>query len=195
MRIINALRADPVYARAMTKLSAFIAAGAFGLFAAAALAQAGETVQTRQAMVDGVNPAALAIWEITNGAMNDEGAFDPALIDADGWGKLAEAAQTLEVYGKRMAEADTIVAGGPDPVGGELPHGVASREQIQAMIDADPAGFRAVSAEMAQQAAALEAAAKSRDAVAASDIASGIDGTCTACHTRYWYLQDTGERG
>jgi cytochrome c556 len=174
----------------MIKPSAFIAAAALGLFAATALAEGGETVQTRQAMVDGVNPAALAIWEVTNAAMNDEGGLDPALIDAEEWAKIAEAAQMLEVYGKRMAEAKTIVAGGPDLVSGDMPPGVASREEIQALIAADPHGFRAGSADMPEQAAALAAAAKARDAAAAGNLASGIDGACQACHTRYWYLQE-----
>ena len=154
------------------------------------MAQTAGTVHTRQAMVDGVNPAAVAIWDVTNAAMDDEGGYDAALIDADGWSKLAEAAQLLEIYGKRMAEAQTIVAGGPDLVSGELPPGVASQAEIQAMIDANPDGFRAVSADMAQQAGALRAAAKARDAAAAGDIAAGIDGACQACHTRYWFLQD-----
>jgi hypothetical protein len=174
----------------MTKPSALIAAAAIGLFTATAFAQEVATVQARQAMVDGVNPAALAIWDVTNAAMNDEGGLDPALIDADGWSKIAEAAQMLEVYGKRMAEAKVIVASGPDLVSGELPPGVASKEQIQAMIDADPDGFRAVSADMAGQAGALAAAARARDAAAVGELASGIDGACQACHTRYWYLQE-----
>jgi len=190
---INAPCADLGYRSTMTRLSALIAAGAFGLFAATAFAQAGETVQTRQAMVDGVNPAALATWDVTNAAMNDEGRLDPALIDAEGWSRIAEAAQMLEVYGKRMAEAKVIVAGGPDLVSGELPPGVASKEQIQAMIDADPAGFRAAAADMAQQATALAAAAKARDTATVGDLASGIDGACQGCHTRYWYLQDAAE--
>ena len=177
----------------MIRLSPFVAATALAVFAATAAASDGEVVQTRQAMVDGVNPAALAIWDVTNAAMDDEGGLDPALIDADGWSKLAEAAQMLEVYGKRMAEAKVIVAGGPDLVSGALPEGVASKEQIQAMIDADPEGFRAVSADMAQQAAALGSAARARDATAVGDLAAGIDGACQACHTRYWYLQEPAQ--
>lgn len=177
----------------MVRPSLFVAAAALGLFAATAFAQQGETVQTRQAMVDGVNPAALAIWDVTNAAMNDEGGLDPALIDAEAWGRIAEAAQMLETYGKRMAAAQAIVAGGPDLVSGELPPGVASREQIQAMIDVDPDGFRAVSSDMAEQAAALIVAARARDAAAAGDLASGIDGACQSCHTRYWYLQEPAE--
>jgi hypothetical protein len=175
----------------MRKATALTAA-ALGLFAAAAFAN-GTALHTRQAMVDGVNPAALAIWDVTNAAMNDEGGLDPALIDAEAWGKVEDAARMLETYGKRMAEADLIVAGGPDLVSGEVPPGVASREQIQAMIDADPDGFRAVSNDMAEQAAALAAAARARDAVAAGDLAFGIDGTCQACHTRYWFLQEPSD--
>lgn len=173
----------------MTRSSALLAA-ALGLFAAAALANGGEPLHTRQAMVDGVNPAALAIWDVTNAAMNDEGGLDPALIDAEAWGKIEDAARMLETYGKRMAEAEVIVAGGPDLVSGEVPPGVASKAQIQAMIDADPDGFRAVSADMAGQAAELVVAARTRDAAAAGDLASAIDGACQACHTRYWYLQE-----
>jgi hypothetical protein len=172
----------------MAKSAALLAA-ALGLFAAAALANAG-TLHTRQAMVDGVNPAAVAIWDVTNAAMDDDGGLDPAQIDAEAWGKIEDAARMLETYGNRMAEAQTIVAGGPDLVSGEVPPGVATREQIQAMIDADPDGFRAVSAEMAAQAASLVVAARERDAAVAGDLASGIDGACQACHTRYWFLQD-----
>jgi hypothetical protein len=173
----------------MTRPTALLAA-ALGLFAAAALANGDGTLHTREAMVDGVNPAALAIWEVTNAAMDDEGGLDPALIDAKAWGQIEDAARMLETYGRRMAEAQTIVAGGPDLVSGEVPPGVASKAQIQAMIDADPDGFRAVSADMAAQAASLVAAARARDAVVTSDLASGIDGACQACHTRYWFLQE-----
>ena len=153
--------------RAMSR-TAFLAAGAFAIFAAAALANGGEPLQTRQAMIDGVNPAALAIWEVTNAAMDDDGGLDPALLDAEAWSRLEEAARMLEDYGRRMAEAEVIVAGGPDLV---------------------PDGFRAVSADMAAQAAALGEAARARDTATTGDLAFGIDGACQACHTRYWFLQ------
>jgi cytochrome c556 len=176
----------------MTKTAALTAA-ALALFAVTAFAQEGTTLHTRQAMVDGVNPAALAIWDVTNAAMDDEGGLDPALIDAEAWGRIEDAARMLETYGKRMAEAKVIVAGGPDLVSGEVPAGVASKEQIQAMIDADPAGFRAVSADMAEQAAALAAAARAREPAATGDLAFGIDGACQSCHTRYWFLQEPSD--
>ena len=175
----------------MAKIALLIASVGLATSAAAALAQEGETVQTRQAMIDGVNPAALAIWDVTNAAMNDEGGLDPAKLDAEGWGKIEDGARMLEVYGNRMADAKAIVAGGPDLVSGEVPPGVASKAQIQAMIDANPDGFRAVAADMAAQAASLATAARSRNVTLAGELASGIDEACQTCHTRYWYLQDS----
>ena len=172
----------------MTKTASILAVPAVALLAAAAFAQSAG-LQVREAMIEGVNPAALAIWEVTNAAMDDQGALDPAVMDEEAWSKVAEAARQLQFHSRRMAEAEAIVAGGPDLVSGELPPGVASREEIQAMIDADPAGFRAVAAEMAEQSGALLAAARARDPEAAGDLAFGIDAACQSCHVRYWYLQ------
>lgn len=171
-----------------------IAASAAALFAATALAQSAPALpspalEVRKTMIDGVNPAALAIWDVSNSATNDEGALDPALMDAAAWGKLEEAAQMLQFHARRMADAQAFAAGGPDLTTGELPPGVASKEQIQAMIDSDPDGFRASAAHMAGQAGALLEAVRMRDTHAAGDLASGIDGDCQSCHERYWYPQ------
>jgi len=190
LRRINARRRILGYPSGMAKIALLIASAGLAAFAAAAYAQTGETVQTRQAMVDGVNPAALAIWDVTNAATNDEGGLDPAKLDAEAWGKIEDGARMLEVYGNRMAGAKAIVAGGPDLVSGEVPPGVASKAQIQAMIDADPDGFRAVAADMAAQAASLATAARARNVTVAGELASGIDEACQTCHTRYWYLQE-----
>ncbi|OYW46809.1 MAG: hypothetical protein B7Z33_00030 [Sphingomonadales bacterium 12-68-11] len=184
----------------MAKIPLLIAAAALAFVTGSALGQGGGSaavqspapLNTRQAMIDGVNPAALAIWDVTNTAVDDAGMLDPALMGAADWTRIEEAALALQDESRRMARAQTIVAGGPDLVSGELPPGVASKGQIQAMIDADPDGFRAVAADMAERAAALIAAAKRRDAAATGDLSAAIDEHCTACHTRYWYLQEPG---
>ena len=155
----------------------------------AGAASASEALDVRAAMVEGVNPAALAIWDFSNNMMTDEGQLDPALMDAAAWARLHEASQSLADYARRMARAEVIRASGPDLVGGEVPEGVSSREEIQAMIDANPDGFRALSAEMGQQADAIAAAAESRDLAAASDRILAFDGACQACHENYWYPQ------
>jgi cytochrome c556 len=150
-------------------------------------------LDTRVAMVAGVNPAAVAIWDITNEAMDDAGELDPVRMDDEAWARLREAAQMLEAYSLAMAEAEVIRAGGPDLVGREVPEGVATRAEIQAMIDADPAGFRAEARDLAERARLLVEAARVRDVAAAGHRAAEIDVPCQGCHSRYWYKQETQE--
>ena len=150
--------------------------------------QAG-VVFTREAMVAEINPAALEIWDVTNNALSDTGGLDPALMDGAAWGKLQEAAQMLEFHSRRLEQAPTIFAGGPDVVTGEIPPGVSTRAEIQAKIDADPEGFRELSRVMAERARALADAARARDAAAAGDLALTLDEPCQSCHQRYWYEQ------
>ncbi|MGZ3264301.1 MAG: cytochrome c, partial [Croceibacterium sp.] len=92
-------------------------------------------------------------------------------------------------YAHRLAMAKVIRASGPDLADGKIPVGVASREQIQAMIDANPAGFRASAAGMERQAKALAAAARKRDLKTAGDLISHVDQACQGCHQNYWYLK------
>lgn len=186
----------------MPRAASLIAACAAALFAAAALAQPSPAtpapaLDVRKAMIDGVNPAALAIWDVSNAATNDEGVLDPALMDAAAWARLEEAAGMLQFHAQEMAKAQRFAAGGPDLASGEVPEGVSTREQIQAMIDADPDGFRTSATQMAEQAGALRAAVRLRDASATGDLAAGIDGNCQSCHERYWFPRTParGERG
>jgi hypothetical protein len=154
----------------------------------AAHAGDGSTVYVRQAMVDGVNPAALAIWDVGNNAVNDAGDPDASKLDPQALARLREAAQMLDTYAELLAEAPVIKASGPDLVGGRLPEGVASREQIQAAIDANPAGFRAYSRAMGAEAEAILAAIQSGNRETVASRLASFDGACQACHERYWYV-------
>jgi len=152
-----------------------------------------QVIDTRVAMVAGVNPAAVAIWDITNEAMDEDGELDPARMNDEAWARLREHAEMLEVWSRKMADAVVIRAAGPDLVGGEVPEGVASRAEIQAMIDADPEGFRAEARDQAERARLLVEAVRARDVAAAGHRAAEIDVPCQGCHTRYWYKQETPE--
>ena len=145
-------------------------------------------VDIRQAMVEGVNPAALAIWDVGNNAIDDNGMPDPSQLDPMVLARLREAAQMLDSYAVLMADAPVLKAAGPDLVGGRVPEGVASREQIQTAIDANPAGFRAYSRVMGQEAQSIIAAIESGDREAVANRVAGFDGACQACHERYWYV-------
>lgn len=159
-----------------------------GALAAVAGASEPEELDVRQAMVEGVNPATLAIWDVGNNALDEDGGLDPALMDDAAWARLHEAAQSLATYGHGMANAHGIRASGPDLVEGKVPEGAASREQIQAMIDGNPDGFRAHSAEMERQARAIADAAAARNIETTGALVFTFDGTCQGCHEGYWYL-------
>ena len=146
------------------------------------------TVDVRQAMVDGVNPAALAVWDVGNNAVDDAGEPDASKLDPQALARLREAAQMLDTYAEVLAEAPVIKASGPDLVGGRLPEGVASREQIQAAIDANPAGFRAYSRAMGAEAEAILAAIQSGNRETVASRLASFDGACQSCHERYWYV-------
>jgi hypothetical protein len=146
-------------------------------------------VDVRSNMVEGVNPAALAIWDVGNAAMDESGGLDPAQMDAAAWAKVQEAAQSLGTYAHRLAAAKVIRASGPDLVGGKVAEGVSSREQIQAMIDANPAGFRTSAGVMEGQAKALAAAATKHDLKTTGTLVGSFDQTCQGCHENYWYLK------
>ena len=146
-------------------------------------------VDVRANMVEGVNPAALAIWDVGNAALNEDNGLDPAQMNDAAWAKMADGAQSLASYAHRLATAQELRASGPDLVGGKVPEGVASREQIQAKIDADPAGFRASAAELERYANGIAKAAKTRDIKTAGELVFTFDSNCQSCHERYWYMK------
>jgi cytochrome c556 len=148
-----------------------------------------DAVDVRANMVEGVNPAALAIWDVGNAALNDDNGLDPAQMDDGAWAKIQEGAESLRTYAHRLATAKVIRASGPDLVGGKVPEGVASREQIQAMIDANPDGFRASAAKLEQDADALARASKARDIKLTGELVFSFDKSCQGCHENYWYRQ------
>jgi cytochrome c556 len=148
-------------------------------------------IDTREAMIAGVNPAATAISDIANAATGEGGELDARRLGDDEWARLRENAEMLAFWSEAMANAGVIRASGPNLVGGEVPEGAASRAEIQAMIDRDPEGFRAEARDLADRARLIVEAVRARDAAAVGHRAAEIDAPCQSCHTRYWYKQDT----
>lgn len=151
-----------------------------------------QAFDVRQSMIDGVNPPTLALWDVGNNAMSEDGtlALDPALLTEEDWMRITEAAYQLGEESHRMASATHFAASGPNMVDGEVPEGVSSREEIQAAIAADPDDFRALSKSMADMAAQIYNAAENRDAAAAGELIFTLDTVCQSCHVKYWYPQE-----
>ena len=139
-------------------------------------------VDTHATMTLGVNPPALAIWDVGNAAMSDTGGWDPARVDAAAWAKLEQAARALEQQSRRMADARTLFVGAHN----DEVEGFASRAEIQAMIDADPDDFRALAGALAEDAGALSDAAAARDVRRSAELIDGLSTHCATCHSRYW---------
>lgn len=180
----------------MTKgkpLAILIAASTLAGGQAAAPREQTTVIDTREAMVAGINPAAVEIWDVMNAARAEGGELDRGVMDDDRWARLRESAQMLETWSRMMATADSIRAAGPNLVEDRVPRGAASREEIQAMIDRDPQGFRAEANDLAERAARLVAAARARDASAAGHRAVEIAAPCQGCHTRYWFKRGAAE--
>ena len=139
-------------------------------------------VETHDTMTHWINRASDAIWTIRSDARSDAEGLDPSLMrDAD-WAQLHEAARSLEIHSRRMAEAQSIRVGAREAETA----GFASGREIQARIDADPAWFRKTSLELAEHANDLGAAAKDRNARLARDLIESTGEFCQACHSRYW---------
>lgn len=150
-----------------------------------AATQDGQTLDVRHVMQAEINPAIVAIWDVGNTASNDEGMLDPARMTAENWTALATAAVELAATGDRMAAATEIRAASPGNMATEDYE--VTMAQVQSYIDADPQGFRDLSARFAVLARQLESAALARDATAAGELVARMDTECTICHARYWY--------
>lgn len=159
-------------------------------------AESDHVFDVRQSMIDGVNPPTLALWDVGNNAMSEDGtlALDPALMTDEDWTKIEEAAYQLGEESHRMATAKRFAASGPNLVDGEVPEGVSTREEIQAAIDADPDDFRALSKSMADMSAQIYDAAQNRDAAVAGEVIFTLDTVCQSCHVKYWYPQEDQAR-
>jgi len=165
----------------------FLCAGAALCALAAATAQSPDPapLDVRHAMQRQVNPAIVAIWDVTNNALGDTGELDGALVTPEQWDQIAISAAALAAAGDGMAAAPRLIAA--DPGNWTTSEDEVPMAHVQESLDAAPDGYRAMASAFAQSARALEAAARARDAAQTGALVSGMDGECEACHSVYWY--------
>jgi len=169
----------------MIRPSAILAIGAAAVFAAEALAQPAAPLDVRATMQNRVNPAMLAIWDVGNNALNDDGGIDPKLMDDGKWARIAEAAGQLSAASKDIAAAGAFIAAAPD--NSTVGDGEITMAAVQQHLDHDPAGLKQMAAALADHADHIAAAARAKDAKAAGDLIGETDAVCESCHATYWY--------
>jgi len=169
----------------MMKPSVVIVAGALALFGATAFGQGGPTVEVRKTMQERVNPAMLAIWDVSNNALDDEGSLDSKLLDDAKWAQIAEQATLLAGAGSDMAATPSLTVAFPE--NRAVGDGEISMEKVQEHLSADPEGFRQMARELTAHADKIAAAARAKDAAATGTLIGEMDAVCESCHSKYWY--------
>ena len=99
---------------------------------------------------------------------------------------LAEVTNLLKMSGRRVAPEKPTLQRENDPPGPED----LKPEEIQALIDADPAAFRRLAQGLTDAATEALQAADARDVQRLFASGDEIDRACENCHVKYWYPKD-----
>ena len=172
----------------MHKVSSAIAVLAVGVAILGACKKeeaAAAAVDIRATMQGQVNPAMLAIWDVGNNALDDNGGLDAALLDDAKWTTVAENADKLAAAAKAISEAGSFVAAAAN--NSTVGEGEITMAAVQGHIDGNPDGLKQMGGAFADTATRLAAAARAKDAKTAGELISGMDQVCENCHLEYWY--------
>lgn len=137
-------------------------------------------------------PQAGRLWELAGALYNDDGELDAAQLSGPQWQELATVAATVQEVAANLAGTQPVrVAPEGVKIQNEDAPEALGASQVQALIDADPQGFREESLKLAAVAADFIAAAAARDAARVDDASSRLNDTCTDCHARFWYPDES----
>jgi cytochrome c556 len=128
------------------------------------------------------------IWDVSNGAQDEQGNPDASKMTAADWNKIIDAAGKVEQASQTLAKAEHVIAAAPGvKIQGEGNEGVAGAKQVQAAIDKDPAEFRTRSQALATSMDQIIAAAKAKNAAKVFEVSGILDQVCEDCHQKFWY--------
>jgi hypothetical protein len=106
-------------------------------------------VNLQQTMLAKVNPQGLALWDITNAALDDSGNLSAAKITPANWTKLIEIGKALEEGGRILASSSGIIAAAPGAkLQDEGNAGATTAADVQHFLNAKPAVFRSHALEL-----------------------------------------------
>jgi hypothetical protein len=147
-------------------------------------------VNLQQTMLTKVNPNGLALWAITNNAIDDNGDIAASKLKAADWAKLLEIGKALEESGKTLATSSGIIAAAPGAkLQDENNAGASKAADVQRYIDAKPAILRNHALELQKSGAGIVEAVTKHDAKRLSTLANSLDEVCEQCHVIFWYPQ------
>jgi cytochrome c556 len=128
------------------------------------------------------------VWDIGNQAQDDQGNPDASKLAAADWTRIIDAATKVRQASQTLARADHVQTAAPGmKIEGEGNSGALGAKQVQALIDKDPAGFRALSQALTGSMEQIGAAAKAKDAAKLFEASGALDQVCESCHMKFWY--------
>lgn len=132
-------------------------------------------------------PRSNRIWELAGSLYDDAGNIDPTLLADAQWNDLKDAAVAMSAAARALAEMETIKVA---PDGAKLLNegmpGAVGAAQVQAAIDADPAGFRQQALQLQALSDELAQAAGAHDGVTTDGISARLVDVCGDCHQKFW---------
>jgi len=144
-------------------------------------------------MLTKVNPNALALWDATNKAQDDNGNLDPRKLNADAWGRIVDMGKAIEEGGKALATTNGVIAAAPGAkLQDENNPGASKAADVQRYLNAKPAEFRKHALELQKTGAGIVEAATKHDGKKLAGLSDSLDEVCESCHTIFWYPQQNG---
>jgi hypothetical protein len=139
-------------------------------------------------MVTQVNPQGLALWEITNAAIDQNGDLAASKLTAASWAKLLKIGSALQRAGQSLAASPGITAALPGTkLQDEENPGSAKAADVQRYLDAQPEEFRKHALDLKKTGEDVVQTAKKHDVKHLAVIAEALDGVCESCHLIFWY--------
>lgn len=146
---------------------------------------AGTTVW--EAMTQVLVPQSNLAWELAGNLLNDDGNIDPALLSAEQWSQLQEAAQAMADSATGLAQAQKPVVAPPGvKILNEGTAGALGAAEVQAAVDANPQAFQKDAQDLVALSNELVAAAAARDGVKTDELSNRLTEVCGGCHMRFW---------
>ena len=152
-----------------------------------AAAEATQTSTVYLAMTSIYQPHFQGVADTAFYAYNDDGELDASLLTDEQWATMKASAQVLRDTSLHFAAEDTIRVAEPGEQLFNEGKGFIESKAVQAVIDTDPDGFRAMMSVMANEATGAMEAIEARDAEALSVSSDRLYAACKSCHVMYWY--------
>lgn len=145
-------------------------------------------------IMDGiVDPAADVVFEAVSFDVTADGVKETKPQTREEWAEvrrhalqLAEAGNLLMMSGRKVVPSGPIVEVEHDDL---LPEDLTP-EQIQALVDDDPAKFARLAQQLTDAATIVLRAADAMDSERLFAAGEDLDRACEACHSEYWYPTD-----